>query len=167
MATGKRPNKIKEYMYIIARYNEDITWTKDLDEPYFIVQKGEHMEQKGREPASYFWYIKENYDNLKGIYRFRQGHPQDHPVGEFKLQCDWNGEPHHPGLKIKKHANELGIEIPPRLDFTPGAQFDITAEQIKKRPKEWYEKAFEISLKDEEMVGYSLERLWKYIFDII
>lgn len=154
-------------MHIIARYNEDISWANDIEK--FVVQKDEHLPNIGRETSSYFWYIINNYESLSGEYTFVQGRKQDHPVHVFDHNCDLNGSPHHPGLNLKELANDLGIEIPDQIQFTRGAQFTVSAEQIKKRELEWYKKAYDIAMLDDGTCGsypYRFERLWKYIFNL-
>ena len=79
---GKRLN-------IIARYNEDITWVKDLKGDVLVYNKGENYiwdfpkidaENYGRESETYVRAIIENYDKLDQYDEFAlmQGHPFDH-----------------------------------------------------------------------------------------
>jgi hypothetical protein len=77
---------------IIARYNEDINWVKELEIPYLIVNKGDpitdpdlipyiiEMENSvnGREAHTMLWYIIENYESLPDKLIFLQGNPFDH-----------------------------------------------------------------------------------------
>ena len=72
-------------MIIIARYNENISWTKDLQVPYIIYNKGndyiegsKKLENKGNESDTYLRHIIDNYDNLEGTLYFIQGMPFDH-----------------------------------------------------------------------------------------
>lgn len=149
--------------WIIARYNEDVGWAKDLN--HFIVQKGEHLPNEGREASSYLWYIKENYDKLDGDYVFCQGKRGDHPSWDKAPthRCGITGAPHHPSLDIKGLASQLGIELPHEITFRGGAEFKVSAEQIRRYPKEWYEKAY--TLANEYPQGaWIFERLWGLIF---
>jgi hypothetical protein len=148
---------------IIARYNEDITWSKGLNT--FIVQKDEHLPNKGMETSSYFWYIIENYNSLKGVYKFRQGNIKDHKIGVFDHECDLDGSPHHPGLPIREIANKIGLKLPNTLQFTAGAMFDVTAKQIKERDLDWYKNAYKVSI-EHPQAPWVFERLWKYIFNL-
>jgi len=146
----------------VARCSENVLQDGDT----FIVQKGEHLDNKGREASSYLWFIVNFYDDLSGEYGFRQGGEAQHGVGEFKFKCRHDGKPHHPGvLDCGGLAEELGIEIPEELCFTAGAQFNVSAEQIRQHPKVWYEKAYRISM-EREKAPWEFERLWKYIFNL-
>lgn len=149
--------------YVIARYNENVDWAKDLD--HFIVQKGEHLENKGREASSYLWYIIENYNNLKGDYIFCQARRSDHPKWDEEPQneSDLQGQPHHSDLRIKDMAGELGIEAPEYIRFRGGAEFKVSAKEIKKRPKEWYKKAYRLA-NEFPRAPWIYERLWGVIF---
>lgn len=73
---------------VIARYNENIDWTKYLIRPYVIYNKGETLdmnfvvprENVGRESETYVAHILEYYDMLPddGDTVFLQGNPFDH-----------------------------------------------------------------------------------------
>lgn len=162
----KTPN-FQSMMYIIARYNEDVSWSDSLENK-FIVQKDVHLPNEGREASSYLWYIINFYDTLEGVYGFRQGKVMDHPVNDFSLEGGL--DPNKPGynwsLDLRQAARELELEIPDRIVFTPGAQFDVKAEQIKLRSKQWYENAYRFTLKDHTKGPWVMERLWKYIFNL-
>jgi hypothetical protein len=152
--------------YIIARYNEDVSWCDDFDTK-FIVQKDVHLPNKGREASSYLWYIINNYNALTGLYEFRQGKTSDHPISDFIIKSDLKGSPFHRDLKIKELSERLSLNIPDKLIFTPGAQFYVTTEQIKQRSLEWYINAYNLSISDEfDNVAHIFERLWKYIFNL-
>ena len=152
--------------YIIARYNEDISWSNNLN-PKLIVQKDEHLPNKGREASSYLWYIINHYDNLEGIYCFRQGKAQTHDVAYYKHTSDHNGSPDHPGLPIKAFSDRIQLDIPDQLKFTAGAQFDCPANKIKLRSLDWYKTVYSVCMSDEfSQPAHILERLWKYIFNL-
>ena len=156
-------------LYIIARYNEDISWC-DYCDIKFVVQKDVHLPNKGREASSYLWFIINNYDTLEGDYEFRQGRTIDHPIDAFDVKCDLEGLPHHHWDKqeLRLIAEELDLKIPDELIFTPGAQFKVSTEQIKRRSLEWYQNAYNIAMGDDygPWVAHLFERLWKYIFDL-
>lgn len=75
---------------IIARYNEDISWTRELDCDVFIYNKGNDwpwddipkldIENYGRETETYIRAIIEFYDDLDNydVMIFSQGNPFDH-----------------------------------------------------------------------------------------
>lgn len=139
--------------YIIAKYKEDTAWADDLNK--VIITKDVELPNEGREVSSYLYFIINNYDSLKGNYVFCQGNPYDHDPDFPELReniytSDLNGSPDHPGLEIEKLAKMLELDIPDKLQFKPGAQFEVSAEQIKKRPLNWYKKAYEISMKEKQ-----------------
>jgi len=163
-------------MYVIARYNEDVTWANSL-ELKFIVQKDIHLPNKGREASSYLWYIINFYDELNGTYRFRQGH-EGHTVHQFNLKgcLDPEVPGFNYGLNILKGAKDLNLKIPEdEIIFSEGAQFDVPHNKILQRSLSWYENAYDFAIRDHDKEPYNpnnnmgpwvLERLWKYIFDL-
>ena len=70
---------------IVARYNENIEWTKSFDN-VIVYNKGEplgypneiFLPNVGREGHTYFTYIYDNYDCLDDYTIFLQGNPFDH-----------------------------------------------------------------------------------------
>lgn len=74
-------------LIVIARYNEDIEWSKKYSSNVLIINKGDKIEgiekqifypNVGREGHSYYKYIVDNYDNLDDYIIFLQGNPFDH-----------------------------------------------------------------------------------------
>jgi hypothetical protein len=71
---------------IIARHNEDISWTEPYKEYLRIYDKGTkaleyesiHLPNIGRESHTYLYHIVENYDNLADYTVFSQATPWDH-----------------------------------------------------------------------------------------
>jgi hypothetical protein len=158
---------------IIARYKEDTTWAHGLD--HFIVQKDEHLPNLGREASSYLWYVREHYGTLNGDYLFCQGHPFDHD-GDFLVhkdneryfggwhECDEFGHPHtFAALPMNATLLKLGLPRYERFRFRAGAQFRLSADEIRLYPRTFYEQAYEISM-TEELAPWTFERLWPYIF---
>lgn len=163
-----------ERILVIARYQENIEWANKYPE-YVIIQKDKDIPNTGREASSYAWYIIQNYDNLPENITFCQGNPFEHvdtldhppttsivPLGRI-YQSDHRGNPHHPQLQIPELAHKLGIEIPEKLDFIVGAQFTVHRDIIRKRPKEFYVKLYNLANTFPE-APWCLERLWIYIF---
>jgi hypothetical protein len=70
---------------IVARYNENMDWTKQLSN-VIIYNKGAPLRLKneimlpnvGREGHTYYQYIYDNYDQLDDHTVFLQGNPFDH-----------------------------------------------------------------------------------------
>jgi hypothetical protein len=77
----------KHYEIVVAKYNEDVSWTR----PYRYVKvydksKGD-LPNIGRESHTYLTYIVENYENLPDVVFFSQGCKDDHcgniPIENF------------------------------------------------------------------------------------
>lgn len=73
---------------VISRYNEDISWAKDLSN-IIVYNKGNNsipsnfqhifnLTNVGREGHTFYKYIYDNYDNLGDYTIFLQGNPFDH-----------------------------------------------------------------------------------------
>jgi hypothetical protein len=148
--------------YIIARFNEDISWSDGLDR--FVVQKGEHVPNTGREASSWLWYIVQHYDELEGTYAFRQGTPDGpyHGLMWGSGNAAWEKLTYDHDLQPL--ADHLEIELPELLLYSLGAQYDVPAEVIFLRPKEWYEKAL-LAADTWDRAAYLFERLWPHIWN--
>ena len=81
-------------LIVIARYNEDIEWSKKYSSNVLIINKGDKIEgienqifypNVGREGHSYYKYIVDNYDNLDEYIIFLQGNPFDHSPDIIKI----------------------------------------------------------------------------------
>ena len=77
---------------IVARYNEDVEWTKQFPN-VIIYNKGEPLSEEynsiqlknvGREGHTYYNYIYENYENLDDYTIFLQGNPFEHSPNIIK-----------------------------------------------------------------------------------
>ena len=142
----------KNNIYIIvAKYNEDIEWTKKF-ENVIIYNKGKKLDDSynyvnldnvGREGHTYYKYICDNYENLPEYMIFLQGRPFDHSPNIIKninkyikspdldvdfeflseriLQCKLSGCRHHNGLPLKKIYNKLFDEKREDMEFIFGA----------------------------------------------
>ena len=74
------------FCIIVARYNENVEWTKQFPN-VIIYNKGIKLDNNynevflnnvGREGHTYYKYICDNYDNLAEYTIFLQGRPFDH-----------------------------------------------------------------------------------------
>ncbi len=140
----------------------------------------------GREAHTYLHHILSFYNKLPNTEAdyicFLQGNPFDHcketvevitsgiyrgrdftPLGNFRVDCDLNGAPHHPGLKLKEFGNVLRREMPEKLTFTAGAQFVIHKRVLQHYPIGYFLDLFINSIVHEE-VPYLLERTWELMF---
>jgi protoporphyrinogen oxidase len=83
----------ENYQLVIARYNEDISWSDGR--PRIIYNKGEKIEglpekeqvflpNVGREAHTYLTYVIDHYDNLPDYVMFCQGRIHDH-IGSLDI----------------------------------------------------------------------------------
>ena len=168
---------------VVAKYNEFTGWLDQIKgwEP-FIVEKGVHLPNEGRESLSYIWYILENWDNLEGYYLFVQGNPSPHwgsfineinsmEPQDFKwcgcdeYSCSQDGFPQHNGLDIANFAKDIHIDIPEKLTFKAGGQFMVSASTILGKKKSFYEDLWALHEKYGK-APWIIERLWGYIFQV-
>lgn len=70
---------------IIARYQEDISWSDQYSDHRTVYNKGDSLDCKyiplsliGREAYTYMYHVVNNYNNLSDYTVFAQGHPFDH-----------------------------------------------------------------------------------------
>jgi hypothetical protein len=174
---------------VVARYKEDTNWTKDIpaDWQAIIIQKQTEdlpgdIPNAGREPASFFYAVAINYDDIKpdDLWGFVQGAPFDHcpnfmdklyqepdgytPLGGHSTKtADGTGMPTHPNLPLaEKYQEWLARPFPGSVEFTPGGQFMVRGRDLLKHPKEWY-----VKLMDDVTPAYNAyiaERLWAEMF---
>lgn len=164
---------------IVAHYKDDISWTSEYSN-LVLLQKGVYIDNLGREPSTYVKYIVSNYDKLIGSYLFLQGNPLDHidnsqivftklpfywlpTKNRTNLVCTMNGNPHD-NVDIRKFLSDIGIPYDKNeIMFNGCCLFEVTADRIKERPKEFYEKLLEVLMRDEKAC-YAFERCVKLIF---
>jgi hypothetical protein len=170
----------------ITKYNKNENKIKDSE----ILIK----PNIGRDVHTFFYHIVKNYDSLSEYTFFSQDYPFDHVsnyveiINDYKfacnkfarqnfkntwffdtcwdctLSCNSNGDPHHPGLKIKSVWDEIFlVEIPELIYFTPAGHFCVKKEQIYRYPKKFYEKIKKI-LEENPQAPWIIERLLPYIF---
>lgn len=81
------------------------------------------------------------------------------------LKCNIDGTPHHIGLPIKEvWDNIFESEIPDKLEFIPGNQFNVHKDLIYNRPLSFWEKLYNMS-KDIELFPWIFERITPYILN--
>lgn len=136
---------------LVARYNEDIEWTKQFSN-VIIYNKGNKLtgdfnefllNNVGREGHTYYKYICENYDKLEDYTIFLQGTPFDHSpnlisninkyinnkelnidfefLSELILDCNLSGCKYHQGLPLKDIYEKLFNEKKNNMDFKFGS----------------------------------------------
>lgn len=167
---------------VVARHNEDITWVNQLHCNVVILSKSELLNA-GREASSYAWFMWKNYDSLQGDYVFCQGNPFDHCPDFIKgvsnrrrhygLYCQWpechQGADMLSGSDIIDFVSTLAVHTGVWIDvnmarfyFCNGAQFRVSADEIRVRSKEFYEKLYYISISIPK-APWAMEALWGHI----
>ncbi|MEP6671435.1 MAG: DUF3431 domain-containing protein [Chthoniobacter sp.] len=134
----------------------------------------------GREAHTYLYHIVQHYDDLKGEIVFCQGNPFPHDrkfihhlaCDEVRwygriCECDIHGNPHWVGAKFlaSEYCRVFGLPIPDSYRFVSGAQYRLHAEQIKKRPRKFYETLLAVSEIQRDH-PWNLERLWPIIWNV-
>jgi len=164
---------------VIAKYKEDISWIKDIPSGWniHIYDKDNNMENApGREAHTYLKFIYDNYESLEGDYIFCQGNPFDHcPTFLSELYFGCISGKAYPCTRTNRtniydpkiletatYIDLLGLNVPEEWEFLAGAQFKAKAEDILKRPREFYKKCLELTLTDDQS-GYIFEGLWQFI----
>lgn len=145
---------------VVAKYQEDIAWTEQANvDEVFIVEKGVHYPNTGRESSSYLWYIIEHYDDLDGVYFFVQGSPFVHvdiyqelknKYGDFRwfdnltFECTMDGAPYGV-LDISAFLKACRLDYDhPILKYRCSAQFMISSKRLQSKPKKYYEKILNV-----------------------
>jgi len=167
---------------VVAKHHEDVSWLAQIPADWgkvIVYDKGlgELPNWPGREAHTYLHHIVSQYDILDGEIVFAQGRPFDHCPGfmenlindEVKVY-GWSeicttrdGQPHISGLPMDDYVKAMGLQPPIEYRFVCGAQFRVSAEQIKKHGKLFYENLLFAS-KAEPRIAYLLERVWQVIF---
>lgn len=176
---------------VVAHYQEDLAWlTRFSSLKCVVYTKGRTTPPKairlpnvGREAHTYLHHIIENYDDLEDVTVFLQGNPHEHVERLFEKICSLNegmsyldlgddilvedgiGVPPQRGLPLARFF-ELLFERPAPAYFScrAGACFAVARETIRRRPREFYERALRLVL-TESLGPWSIERLWQRIFE--
>lgn len=179
---------------VVARYKEDVEWTKTFPH-VLIYNKGDPLNEPneirlpnvGKEGHTYYTHICENYDNLADYTVFVQGNPFDHfpnfiphvqaftgtdrppfePLGTIVFCCNLSGCNFHQDLPLRDVYEHLFGERKEDMAFTfyGGAQFIVSKEQIRKRPKSFYQKIVDLlSQEVNPREGFVIERFHAFIF---
>ena len=120
---------------VIARYKEDIEWTKYLDYETIIYSKGGPVETNhkviqmpniGMGGATFWYHIIENYDNLADITLFTQGHPFD---ADFETLKGWG-----PDEKSVKELQDFYFNLPENFVCSPNCFVNVIADRFSSPP---------------------------------
>lgn len=159
---------------IVARYNENIDWIKNIDNTKYkiiVYNKidGENIiPNRGREAYAYFYHIIKNYDSLADMIAFVQAGWNDkrkisrgvniindlnnivekidyrHLADRHKISNDKYGNPNGK-LDLWWYWNELfETKCPDKIYFSPFSMFCCSKEIILIRSKAFYEKCLSL-----------------------
>jgi len=177
----------REYPHVIYDKGGDLTPSPfpEREGGLNVVRIYENPE--GHESHTYLHHIISQYDALDDWTTFAQGWPFDHArnwkrewdaepasgfgwVGDWMPTADRFGQPQHvPNLLPVGEAYEMIFNRPALESYTfvAGAQFTASRELIRSRPRAFYEKVQALGFTEEleKDWGYTLERLWGYMWD--
>jgi hypothetical protein len=173
---------------VIARYNENIDWIKNINFDFIVYNKGSNdlnisntlIQNKGRESDTYLNFILDYYNNLPEQIIFCQGNPFDHCENFIDLinkeytedlvylayyiaTDDDRGCPNHCGLNIKEILLDLNLENPEKFTFSAGAQYIVSKELIQNKSLDWWKNCYKI-YNNHSLSPWVFERIWPLIF---
>ena len=105
---------------VVARYNENIDWTKKINHKVTIYNKGKsdiennHIKLKniGREGETFLYHIVNNYKNLDDITVFLQGNPFEH----LQILVGWRSQLSENEIDIV--CNKMNVEINDNSEYS-------------------------------------------------
>jgi hypothetical protein len=181
------------YVAVIAKYKEDISWLTDLKCKYVVYDKSKDIPNIGREAETYLRYIIEHYDTLPEYVMFLQGHPFDHlNIGTIQylnkaintayppncvvplgiMRHFWTDRP----VNASKSFRALfDAEPPPAFFHVTGAQYIVSRSCILNHPKKFYETVRQVLVDTYDLIElpnnslvcpWALEALWPCIFNV-
>ena len=105
--------------FVIAKYNENVEWTKKLNHKVTIYDKSDNpipesikLKNIGREGETFLYHIVNNYDNLDDVTVFLQANPFEH----LQLLVGWRAKLTDEEIDIV--INKMNNEINDTLQFT-------------------------------------------------
>ena len=190
---------------VVAHYREDLCWLDAFEsEPDFrviVYTKGSmpksspyelHMRPNvGREAETWLYHIATRYDSLADYTVFLQGHPFDHTeipltpnslrqavCSYFPLRSLYRESPNaFPIVRSREYAELLFQVSPPTFSFSPGAQYILSRDRIKRRPLAFYARLHAMALAEpatsqeerppvspDTIDAWTLERLWPLVW---
>lgn len=177
---------------VIARYQENVSWSKDLPCPFVIYDKSENpvpgsisLPNIGRETNTYLFHIVHHYHNLPDYLAFLQGWPWDHVRKPLVMERIKNSEGNfdtlgvrsysaherHIGQDFADHARNwhrklFGKEMSDNAMYCRGACFFVSKRSIRHRSHSFWYKLLQISSDPDQhwSFGYAAERLWQTFF---
>jgi len=104
---------------VVAKYNENVEWTKKLNHKVTIYDKSNNpiegsikLKNVGREGETFLYHIINNYNNLDDVTVFLQGNPFEH----LQLLVGWRAKLTDEEINIVIH--KMNTEINDNCDFT-------------------------------------------------
>lgn len=104
---------------VVAKYNENVEWTKKLNHKVTIYDKSDKpiegsikLKNIGREGETFLYHIVNNYNNLDDITVFLQGNPFEH----LQLLVGWRSK--LTDDEINTVIDKMNTEINDTCDFT-------------------------------------------------
>jgi len=92
------------------------------------------------------------------------------PISNFQIVCDVDGEPHHPGLPMKRGWEALfgdghrpPLQMPEEIEGFAGGQFIVRNDVIEQYDRDFYARGNQFC-KEEPLAAYVYERLWHSIW---
>jgi hypothetical protein len=169
---------------VIARYNEDVNWVKNLNWDYLIYNKGEDINgiykqipNIGREGETYLRYIIEFYNNLPNYIAFVQGDPFPHcknlvdiinttPLTNQIIPLSDKIVNDNPDKDLLNYnIKNLKLNYPQDLfTFPAGAQYIIPKKYIINKSLLWWENCYNLYISDSNN-PWAFERIWPLIFN--
>jgi len=193
-----------QFEIVVAKYREDVSWTHCLEANVTIYSKAGgdsaylELPNRGYEAGTYLHHIVLNYDRLADRTLFLQGDPFPHGLlsideyvehddafahaEELVYAFDWRPPWTTPGQEIDRRAmmeflHLFGCELKgSHTRFPQGAQFAVTAEQMRTRSREFYANALHLTQApalrlagrtfDNHHIAILLEIFWRSIFQV-
>jgi hypothetical protein len=178
---------------VIAHYNEDLSWVRNLKCPFTIVSRNgipkDTAPNKGNEASVFLEYIIKNYDTLDEYTFFVHGHRSSWHHAEAmdekvnRITCDLpyfnlNDIPPYRILNCESTTRQIVSVYPQiehllgpldmqRITFRMGAQFYVHKDAIRSRSLETYKGLYAFIMNNvgrAQEDGVFLERLWHFIF---
>lgn len=162
---------------VVARYNENLDWLKEVPWNYIVYNKGEDLpawikneiklqDNIGREAYAYLTYIVDNYDTLPDYIIFAQGYPFDHSRDFIKKINDFDGKDDffslsdsvcisnlsEMGLDMAKSVRKLFLDDIKSFEYPEGAQFILSNKTILFHTKMTYQKIIDFMMEAENMI---------------
>jgi hypothetical protein len=169
----------RDYLVICAKYNKNTDFLKELSIPYLVIDKTV-VPNVANEATTYLYYIINHYDSMpKNIIFIHDENESWHHPGKITENIDqWIKEYEKKGstyyefnTMVIEHPSDYHNEAEKDLwenVFTPYicsyknatpfsgkccAQFIVSKKQIRKHPKEFYEKYYDWLINNTTSVG--------------